>query len=54
MSVVSAGMSDSASPQLNAHNMRIAVRWREIDKRGEKGKEWERRVCCDSRFLLSN
>lgn len=37
MSVVSAGMSNRASPQFNAH-MRILARWRETDKRGERGK----------------
>lgn len=31
-------MSDGASPQLNAH-MRIPARWRETDKKGEKGKD---------------
>lgn len=37
-SVVSAGMLDGASPQLNAHTQ-IPARWRETDKRGEKEKD---------------
>lgn len=43
-SVVSAGMSDGASPQVNAH-MWIPARRRETDKRGEKGKDGGRGAC---------